>query len=764
MLQSFGKDVLKVLALKMLGTVVGVCLVAPSEAQTTKVGEGSFHQAPRGWDLAAPKAEMRTPALQKSAAQTNQWYSSLMFSKTPEVIYAQPLAFLATVAGLEFSLPSKEVVPTERRDVEIHYAHRDHITLTPVDFKLEPARLAKATDWAIDIDMSSGPDHMLTTIAHGSPYAFVRLSRGDLRVSLPVAGTRINEALDGRVLSLKVSGKVYGFFGPTGVRWESVSGTEWIARLPVGKGYLTAAALPDETPETLALLGRHAYAFTTDTRVSWKYDAPKSLVEARFEVKSEVMEGADQGPLLGLYPHQWFGNDSVKGKLGPTFSTLRGKIHLYKGAEFTITTPYAGFVPYWPAVSEPTRLMQLNEVMKTDQRNARRMMLELGTGPYWQGKGLQRISKLMDVFEQQGNLEARDQLLGLLKSRVEEWFSGESRRTYFHLDKTLGTVLGYSEEYFSVEQMNDHHFHYGYWIRAMADIALRDPAWAAPERWGGMTELLIADIATTRRGGADFPFLRNFDPYEGHSWASGIGLGKHGNNQESSSEAVNAWAALILWGEVTGNDALRDLGIYMYSSEKEAIRHYWFDVHGQVLAPEYKNLEVSMLFGAKYSHNTWWTDEPRQIKGINLLPLTSASVYLAADPAFIKRSVGTLKADTAIFESRGKQAIPRDIWQDIFAKYLALADPAAALQQWDRWGSVELGDTRSHALHWLMSLNEMGLPDLTVSADTSLYSVFRRPDGKLTYLAFNARKTPLTVKFSTGKLMQVPPGKLVREY
>jgi hypothetical protein len=169
------------------------------------------------------------------------------------------------------------------------------------------------------------------------------------------------------------------------------------------------------------------------------------------------------------------------------------------------------------------------------------------------------------------------------------------------------------------------------------------------------------------------------------------------------------------------------------------------------------------VFGGKYANNTWWTDEPRQIRGINLLPLTSASVYLAQDSAFIVKNMQALKVDTATFESRGKQAVPRDIWQDLFAKYVALADPAAGLKQWDRWGAVEFGDTRSHALHWLMSLNEMGVPDQTISADTALYSVFKRPDGKVTYLAFNARKTPLTVKFSDGKVLQVPPGKLVRE-
>ena len=107
-----------------------------------------------------------------------------------------------------------------------------------------------------------------------------------------------------------------------------------------------------------------------------------------------------------------------------------------------------------------------------------------------------------------------------------------------------------------------------------ADIALRDPAWASKAQWGGMVDMLVADIATMRRGAADFPFLRNFDPYEGPSWASGVGLGAHGNNQESSSEAINAWAGLIQCCEITGNAQLRNLGLYLYTTEIEAIHHY----------------------------------------------------------------------------------------------------------------------------------------------------------------------------------------------
>ena len=44
-----------------------------------------------------------------------------------------------------------------------------------------------------------------------------------------------------------------------------------------------------------------------------------------------------------------------------------------------------------------------------------------------------------------------------------------------------------------------------------------------------------------------------------------------------------------------------------------------------------------------------------------------------------RRSLATLPKDTEVFESRGKKANPRDIWQDLFAKYLALTDPAKGL-------------------------------------------------------------------------------------
>ena len=738
-------------------------------SQPVKLGAAAYFATPKTGDRAIPPASLRTPAMLEAPAPTAQWYSTVLYNPKPEAIFVQPLTIKPTAAGLEVALPQKQVRPTERRDVEIRYPHAAPLLIAPTAFAPGQSKLAKRGDWSVDISMAREADDMAVTVAHGVPYAFIRISRGDASVKLPEGASASVHAQDSRVLQV-TSGQInrgtapaahYAVFGPSGGNWKQGSANAWTLSLPSGKGYLSVAVLPDATAESFAVLARHAYSFIDNTRVDWAFDAASSTVTSTFSASTQTMEGDAASALLGLYPHQWFNNPSVASSLGAEYDTVRGKIRLLQASSFQTTARYTGFVPFWPGVTDPARKRELAELMKTDQRNARRMMLEEGKGPYWQGKGLQRILKLMDVVEQQGDLEGRDRLLELVKKRAESWFTGEGGG-YFHYNPKEGTVASYPEEFFTVEQLNDHHFTYGYWIRAAADIALRDPQWASTERFGGMVDLLIADIATAERENAKFPFLRNFDAYEGHSWASGIGMGELGNNQESSSEAINAWAGLILWGEIKGDKALRDLGLYLYTTEINAINHYWFDIYGKVLAPEYKNLEVSQLFGGMYSHNTWWIDDPRQIKGINLLPITTASTYLGQDPAFVKKNVASLAPETAIYNARGLYAKPIDIWQDLFAQYLGLADPDAGLAAWNRWGSFELGDTRTHALHHLQSLKEMGTPDFGVTADTTLFAVFKRADGQRTYLAYNAGKTPLTVTFSDGKTLEVQAGNLGR--
>ena len=58
-------------------------------------------------------------------------------------------------------------------------------------------------------------------------------------------------------------------------------------------------------------------------------------------------------------------------------------------------------------------------------------------------------------------------------------------------------------------------------------------------QYGGMVDLLIRDANNYDRSDTRFPYLRDFDIYAGHDWASGHGAFGAGNNQESSSEGQN---------------------------------------------------------------------------------------------------------------------------------------------------------------------------------------------------------------------------------
>jgi endoglucanase Acf2 len=736
---------------------LSVCL-ASQAADVVQQGSGAWRTQVSSADNPVPSAPFRTPAMMERAAPTNQWYSSVMFTRWSEVLHAVPLTAKASPQGLEVGFPQKTVVPTERKDVEILYPHKADITLRPLGFQPQAALLAGHSDWAVDIAFEAEKNTMLITVAHGSPFVYAQLTHGDLSLDLASTLTGRLWPADVRVLLIRDTVKTFAAFAPTGAQWVQ-TGSSWQLRLTAERRYASLAILPNDQEGTIREFLAQAYSHIVDTRAEYRVDSQKSEVVTSFKVKTRTFEGPEGTGVVGLYPHHWHQNLALPQKALGSLGSIRGDIRFFASSSFETRYRHTGFVPYWPGVQDPAQSKAILGNLSKETRRARRMMLEIGQGPYWQGKGLQRISQLMSVADAQGDLKTRDELLALVKGRFEEWLSGQSKRTYFHYSPTLGTVVSYPEEYDAVKDMNDHHFHYGYWIRAAADIGLRDPQWIKPERWGGMIDQLVADIATAERGRKDFPYLRNFDPYEGHSWASGVALSPDGNNQESSSEAINAWAGLMLWGALQGRPELVELGTYLYTTEIQAINHYWFDIHGLTLPKEYQNAEVSMLFGGKLAHNTWWIDEPRQIHGINLLPLTASSTYLAASPAFTKKNMTALDKEIEIYQSRGKRAKPEDIWQDLFAKYVALVDPKKGLSRWNEWGSVELGDTRTHAQHWLYFLNEVGPPDLSITANTKFYASFKssHANSSHTYMVYNPTKLVIDIRFSNGYEMKAQP-------
>ena len=135
--------------------------------------------------------------------------------------------------------------------------------------------------------------------------------------------------------------------------------------------------------------------------------------------------------------------------------------------------------------------------------------------------------------------DVRDAALARSAATLTDWFTASPGKTeqVFYYDTHWGTLIGYPASYGSDQELNDHHFHYGYFIAAAATLAKFDPAWAATAAYGGMVDLLIRDANNYDRADTRFPYLRDFDIYAGHDWASGHGAFAAGNNQESRRRA-----------------------------------------------------------------------------------------------------------------------------------------------------------------------------------------------------------------------------------
>lgn len=208
---------------------------------------------------------------------------------------------------------------------------------------------------------------------------------------------------------------------------------------------------------------------------------------------------------------------------------------------------------------------------------------------------------------------------------------------------------------------------------------------------------------------------------------------------------MNAWYGLLLWGEATGDTALRDLGLYLYTTEMTAIEEYWFDVSGTNFPKDFTHPALGIVWGGHGAYGTWFSGDPDCIFGINFLPYTPGSVYLIRYPEYIKR------AYPAIMKARNAKDNLNAGWGDLVLMFHAGQDPAEAAKFIDATPNmkIEEGNSRAFLYHWIYTLNNLGTIDKSVTADYPFYNVYDK-NGKKTYAVYNMTSKPLTVKFTDG--------------
>jgi endoglucanase Acf2 len=337
-------------------------------------------------------------------------------------------------------------------------------------------------------------------------------------------------------------------------------------------------------------------------------------------------------------PHHRAGDQPARDDCGlGTYPSVYGDLELCAGSQLT------SFAPALPA-SRQLDLDGITEEQRTTIVDA--LTADVAATPafpsdtYFGGKALNRAASLVVLGEQLGAQDVVADLRATTVDALREWAEPDGCATRdarcFVYDEAARSVIGLTPS-FGSDELNDHHFHYGY-ILAAAGLLAQDDADLASEL-APVMDVLAQDIAAALPSDV-LPQLRSYDPYAGHSWASGTSPFADGNNQESSSEAVTAWNGLGLWAQASDQPELATQATWLASTEALTARTYW-------TAPDLEQFEgfehtmVSLNWGGKRDYATWFSPEPAAILGIQLIPMGPVQVSMAqgVDPEQIRASV-----------------------------------------------------------------------------------------------------------------------------
>jgi endo-1,3(4)-beta-glucanase len=649
----------------------------------------------------------------------------------------------------------------------------DGIAIANTDYANLDAYLKDYSDGSVTVQWNSGSTPVMeATFVHGSPYAYFTALKGNLQLRTKAAdgGEKGIYYQNGNSLGVwtSVAGN-YNNFLITGQDATTFSGVN-SATIGINNASkrMTVTLLPQVSgiPSTAMIQDFAHYATQRVDKVNITYSVKRS--NNKVTVKhSYSFNGAPVTTMAGMLPMAW--KNSTQAVTSYKVRSARGITKFAAANNFSYTIPFVGVLPYLPENIGDYDATQLHQFV-TEFVNQGPTGWNAMTDTYWAGKNYGKVAEIAAIARSNGMTAEADLLINWLKGELEDWFHANTNGSidttkYFSYDSNWNTLLGYDESFGSQQQLNDHHFHYGYFVRAAAEICRVDASWCSTANYGPMVELLIRDYAAPRDD-AMFPYLRNFDPANGFSWASGHANFVLGNNNESTSEAANAYGAMVLYGQITSNKSITDRGMYLHASSTAAYWEYWNNIDRfRGLGGDYDNFDAaypkmttSIIWGNGHVFSTWFSGAYAHILGIQGLPLSPLVFHIGQHADYLDQYV-----DLGMTESsNGKPSgLPNDQWRDVWWNIWSMADGQAALDDMNSYGFSylpEAGETKAHTYHWVHTLNQLGhlatgTGALTASSPTAV--AFSK-NGLMTYIAYNFGCSPQYVLFSDGMTLNVP--------
>lgn len=625
----------------------------------------------------------------------------------------------------------------------------DPSSLLDTEFSPVDARALDWSDWIVSMRMThSSGKYIDATFGHGLPYVWIEPHNVTPIVKLNTSATFFD--IDGNTttlpktsdnLGIVYDGRNYGLFMPDDTTVAFADGQLTFTFSGADK-YLVISPLPAKTD--INTFYETAYAVPRDSIYSWQYNPEAAIVSTTWELTTEALKGTNTQVIQGWIPHHYRRTTSDLSFNTVQYNTARGLMKCTTGNQFTITYPFIGMLPNLTAPEQTGKANDYQVSRMENYLTDYATITEYGGDTYWGGKNLVEFGKYMLMADAMDH-STSETLKNSLKTALEDWFTytdGEEEH-YFAYYPNWKSLIGFNESYWSY-QFTDNHFHYGYYTLSSALLGMLDPQFL--NDYGEMVTLVAKQYANWDRSDTRFPFLRTFDIWAGHSLAGGFSS-PGGNNQESTSEAMQSWGGLFLLGQMLENDEMTAVGAMGYAVESKAIMEYWFDINGDILPTAYNHSMVGILFDGGQAYATFFSGDPAWIHGIQWLPVSPmCQAYIVEDLPFAQQEFNNMKTErsAAVEGPVDIDAIGTSLGNVILGFELQF-DPDSVAQQCDElWdsGSPVMHDnyTGGETYYYTHAVRTLGFIQWNYHMNIPTGTVFYNADSDTTsYVAYNPK-------------------------
>lgn len=497
------------------------------------------------------------------------------------------------------------------------------------DFQTTVSKVYDWTDLGFTLRSENNGKYMDATIIHGVPFTYVELK--DLYPILTpdgaasaydINGIKIEEfPVSASAFTIEFDGRIYGVHMPNGSKIHQSKGGDFQIEVPDNKRYVVISVLPERS--LLATYHQYAANKPENTVYNYEYKVSEGKIVTTFDMSAKNLDTGASGQdiLMCFLPHHYrTTTQNFNFVSGAEYPMFIGKMKTGAGKSFSLAYNFGGMPPYLPAPLDmtPERTDMLNSLLDYSSTH-------FGRNGNTYAKGLGEQSTMM-LMAKELNHSGFDLFRNALKAEFADWYTFEEsekdKKSYYFAEyPKYGAVIGFPPGYGS-QGFNDLHFHNGYFTVGSARMMMADKEFKRD--YAEMAKLVTRTYANWDRyeneGDIYIPFLRTFDPYLGHSFAGGTGDGG-GNNQESTSEAINSWFGVYMMGVELNDPKITATGAMGYMLEVLTAGEYWLDLYEDNFSDTYEYEYVGILRTDNLARATYFSGDPAWALGIQACPV-----------------------------------------------------------------------------------------------------------------------------------------------